>query len=40
MDKELSQWTHLKSCSQWLNVQVETNDEWCASGVSTGAGAV
>jgi len=29
-----------QSCSQWLNVQVETSDEWCASGVGTGAGAV
>jgi len=29
-----------KCCSQWLDVQVETSDEWCSSGVSTGTGAV
>jgi len=25
MDKELAGWSHSKSCSQWLNVQVETS---------------
>jgi len=40
LHKELAQWTHSKSCSQWLDVQVETSDEWCASGVGTGASAV
>jgi len=29
-----------KSYSQRLDVQVETSDEWCASGVGTGAGVV
>jgi len=33
-------WMHTKSYSQCLNVQVETSDEWCASGVGTGADAV
>jgi len=40
LDKELAQWTHSNSYSQWLDVQVETSDEWCASGVSTGASVV
>jgi len=29
-----------KCCSQWLDVQVETSDDWRSSGVSTGTGAV
>jgi len=40
LDKEMARWTHPKSCSQWIDVQVETNNEWCASVVSTGANAV
>ncbi|KAJ7406519.1 rna-directed dna polymerase from mobile element jockey-like [Pitangus sulphuratus] len=24
---------HSQNCSQWLDVQVEISDEWCASGV-------
>jgi len=40
LDKELAQWTHSKSYSQWLDVQVETSDERCASAVGTGAGNV
>jgi len=36
----LAQWMHAKSYSQRLDVQVETSDEWCASGVGTAAGAV
>jgi len=40
LGKELDQRTHTKSYSQWLDVRVETSDEWCASGVGTGAGAV
>jgi len=40
LDKEPARWMHTKSYSQWLDVQVETSDEWCASGVSTGVGAV
>jgi len=40
VDKELARWTHSKSYSQRLDVQVETSDEWCASGVGTGAGVV
>ncbi|GAB0175533.1 cAMP-dependent protein kinase inhibitor alpha [Grus japonensis] len=27
VDKELTGWLHSKSCSQWLDVQVETSDE-------------
>jgi len=40
LDKEMAQWTRSKSYSQWLDDQVETSDEWCASEVGTGAGAV
>jgi len=40
LDKKLVRWTQSKTCSQWLDVQVETSDEWCASGVDIGAGAV
>jgi len=40
LDKELAGWSHSKSCSQWLDIQVETSDEWCALGVGTGASAV
>ena len=29
VDKELAGWPHLKSCSQWLIIQVETSNEWC-----------
>jgi len=36
LDKELAGWTHTKSYSQWLDDQVETSDEWCASRVGTG----
>lgn len=28
MDKELAGWSHPKSCSQWLDVQVESSYEW------------
>jgi len=27
---------HLKSSGQWLNIQMETSDKWCPSGVHTG----
>jgi len=30
-------WMHSECYSQWLDVQVETSDKWCASGVGTGA---
>ncbi|GAB0178700.1 mitochondrial enolase superfamily member 1 [Grus japonensis] len=40
VDKELAGWSHSKSCGQRLNVQVETSDEWCSSGVGTGTGTV
>ena len=40
LDNELTRWMHTKSYSQWLDIWVETSDEWCASGVGTGAGAV
>ena len=34
--KELAEWWHSKSCSQCLDVQVETYDKWCSSGVNIG----
>ena len=39
---EIAQVTSLvtQSYSQWLDVQVETSDEWYAWGVDTGVGAV
>ena len=40
MDKELAGWPHQKGCSQWLNVQMETSNKWCVSGVSMGTGSV
>ncbi|XP_040975268.1 sorting nexin-14 isoform X5 [Aquila chrysaetos chrysaetos] len=33
VDKELAGWSHSKSCSQQLNVQVESSDEWRSSEV-------
>jgi len=39
-DKELAGQSQSKSCGQLLDVQVETSDEWCSSGVSTGTGTV
>jgi len=38
--EDLAGWSHSKTCSPWLHVQVETSDEWCSSGVSTGMGGV
>jgi len=38
MDKELAGWSHSKSCSQWLDVQVETSDKWRSSAVGTETG--
>jgi len=29
-----------ESCSQQLNIQVETGDEWCSSGISAGTSAI
>ena len=40
VDEELAGWLHSKSCSQRLDVQVETSDEWCSSGVGIVTGAV
>lgn len=40
MDKELAGWSPPKTCGQWLDIQVETSEEWCCSGVGIGAGAV
>lgn len=40
MDKELAGLSHSKSCSQWLDVQVEISDEWRSSGGGIGTGAV
>ena len=36
MNKELAGWPHPKSCSQRLNVQMETSNECCPSKVCTG----
>jgi len=38
-DKELAGCLHSKSCSQELDVRVETSDEWCSSrvGIETNA---
>ena len=30
--------SHTQSCGHWLNVQVETSDEWCSSGSVLGPG--
>lgn len=38
--KELAEWSHWKSCGQEFDVQAENSDEWCTSGVSTGAGTI
>jgi len=40
VDKELAGWSHSRSCGQQLDVQVETSDEWCSSGVGVGTVAV
>lgn len=40
MSKNWVGWLHLESCSQWLNMQMESSDEQCSSGDGTGAGAV
>ena len=40
MDKDLAGWLHSKSCSQWLNVKVETSDEWQSSGTGIGTSVV
>ena len=34
VDKELVGWSHSKSCSQQLDVQGDTSEELCSSGVS------
>ncbi|XP_008948538.1 PREDICTED: sperm flagellar protein 2-like [Merops nubicus] len=34
MDKEWAGRLHSKSCSQRLDVRVETSDEWCSSGIA------
>jgi len=31
--QRMAGWLHSESCGQWLSVQVETEDEWCSSGV-------
>jgi len=36
MDKELTECPHPKSCSQWLNVQVEISNVQCPSRAHTG----
>lgn len=29
VDKELARWLHSKNSGQWVDVQVESSDEWC-----------
>ena len=31
MDKEPVGWSHPEGSGQWLDVQMETSDEWCSS---------
>jgi len=38
--KELAGWLHSKSCSQWLDVQVEASGKWRSSGVGTETGTI
>lgn len=33
VDYELAGWSHSKSCSHWLSVHMEINDECCSSGL-------
>jgi len=40
VDKEFAGWSHSKSCSQRLRVQVETSDKWCSLGAGIGTSAV
>ena len=40
MHKELAGWLHSMGCSQWLDVQVETSDDWWSSGVDIRMGAI
>ena len=40
VDKELAVWLQTKSCGQWLNVQLETSDEWHSLGVGIGTSTV
>lgn len=40
LDKELVGVPHLKSYSQWLNVQGETSKKWCTSVVYTGTNTI
>ena len=36
LDEELAGWSHSDNCGQWLNIQVETDDEWHSLGISAG----
>jgi len=38
--RNLSGWSQSKSCSKWLNVQLETSDEWPSSGTGVGTDTV
>ena len=40
VDKEFAGQSHSKTCSQWLNVEVETSDKGHSLGISTGTSAV
>jgi len=39
VENELAAWLHSKNCGQWLDIQVETSDEWHSSrfGIGTRA---
>ena len=40
VNKELGGWSHPENCGQQLNVQVETGDEWCFSGIGAWTGVI
>jgi len=40
MNEELVGWSHPEGNGQQFNVQMETSDKWCASGVLTGISTV
>jgi len=40
VDKEFAERSQPESSGQGLNVQMDTGDKWCTSGVHTGTGAV
>ena len=40
MDKELIGWSQPEGNGQWFDVQMDTADKWCPSGVRAGTSAV